>query len=245
MPHIPSISVVIPAYNEEGTLPPTLRAVAAAAKQVVAHGAPDPEVLVVDNASSDRTAEVAMRAGATVVYERAPGIAIARNAGARAANSSRLFFLDADTLIPPHALWEIIGALNQPGCVGGAPATEYQYRKRALRPYMAMWKLVARARHMAQGVGQFVSSEAFATLGGYDESMQMAEDSDFYWRLQAYAKEHGGHVSYLATVTIIPSSRRLDEWPVWKTVLWTNPVSTRLFLRSRRVWSGWRENSVR
>ncbi len=245
MPQLAPISVVIPAYNEELILGATLAAVFIACERVSESRREAPEVIVVDNASTDDTAEIAARAGATVVRADTPGIAVARNAGAAAASASRLFFLDADTWIPPDSLIEVISALEPATCIGGAPATEYRYRKRALRPYMAMWKVVARRRNMSQGVGQFVSAEAFRALGGYDETLHMAEDSDFYWRLQAYAKARGAHVRYLLEVTIVPSSRRLDGWPVWKTVLWTNPITTRLMLRSRRFWRGWRESAVR
>lgn len=245
MSDTPPITVVIPAYNEESCLADTLAAVRAACLRVSKAGLPPPEVIVVDNASTDATAEVARRAGATVVHAPVPGIAAARNVGARAASSARLFFLDADTLIPPHALVEILAALDEPGCMGGAPATEYRYRKRILRPYMELWKVVARVWRMAQGVGQFVTADAFTALGGYDERLHMAEDTDFYWRLQRFAANTDGHVRYLAEVTIVPSSRRLDEWPVCKTILYTNPITTRMLLRSRRVWRGWREGAVR
>lgn len=245
MPELAPISVVIPAYNEGAILATTLAAVLLACQRVIESGGAAPEVLVVDNASTDDTAAVARAAGVAVVHARTPGIAVARNAGAAAASASRLFFVDADTWIPPNALVAVISALDDPTCVGGAPATEYRYRKRSLRPYMAMWKVVARYRKMSQGVGQFVSVEAFSAVAGYDETLHMAEDSDFYWRLQAYATVTGKRVQYLAEITIVPSSRRLDEWPVWRTILWTNPITTRLMLRSRRFWRGWREDSVR
>jgi glycosyltransferase involved in cell wall biosynthesis len=237
--------VIIPAYNEELWLGETLDAVSAASLRLVDAGFLPSEVIVVDNLSTDATADVARRGGVRVVPAPAPGIAAARNVGARAASSERLFFLDADTLIPPDALVKIVSAMDRPGCVGGAPATEYRYRKRILRPYMEFWRLVARVFRMAQGVGQFAAAEAFVALGGYDETLHMAEDTDFYWRLQRYAATEGGHVRYLAEVTIIPSSRRLDQWPIWKTVLYTNPITTRMLARSRRFWRGWREGAVR
>ena len=239
------ISVVIPAYNEERILASTLDAVFAACQSVIDAGRGAPEVLVVDNASTDRTSDVARGAGATVVHAPTKGIAAARNCGGRAASARKLFFLDADTQIPPDTLVAVIAALDDPLCVGGAPATRYKYRKRVLRPYMALWRAVARARRMAQGVGQFVTVEAFDALNGYDETMYMAEDSDFYWRLQAYARQRNRTVRYLHEVTIEPSARRLDEWPVWRTILWTNPLTTRLMLRSARFWRGWRDDTVR
>lgn len=241
----PKISIVVPAYNEQDALPGTLAALQQARGAYEASGLGAAEIIVVDNASRDRTGAVARAAGAVVIEEATPGVAYARNAGAAAAAAPWLFFVDADTWVPPDALIAIDAALRAEGCIGGAPATRYDYRKRVLRPYMAMWRLVAALRHMTQGVGQFVTAEAFAAVGGYPTELRMAEDTEFNWRLRRLARRRGQHTVYLADVVIVPSSRRLDSWPVWKTVLMTNPITTRLFLRSARFWKGWREDAVR
>ena len=90
------ISFVIPAYNEEVMVGATVRALRASASAVG-----DPyEVLVVDDASDDRTAEVASAAGATVLRVNLRQISAVRNAGARAARGHLLVFVDADTLVP-------------------------------------------------------------------------------------------------------------------------------------------------
>lgn len=240
-----SLSVVIPAYNEEAILGATLAKVRAACEVAVADGYAAPEVIVVDNASTDATHAIAASSGVRVIIEPVPGIAAARNAGGRKATSDVLFFLDADTEIPPEALSAILTAMQDGRCIGGAPATRYDYRKRTLRPYMAMWALVAKRARMSQGVGQFVTAEAFRALDGYDTRLRMAEDTDFYWRLQDLANERDCDLRFLAEVTIVPSSRRLDEWPIWKTILWTNPLVTRFMLRSPRFWRAWREDTVR
>lgn len=238
----PRLAIVIPAYNEAGALPATLAAIGVAIEHAAPHVC---ELIVVDNGSTDGTAEVASRLGATVVFEEQPGIARARNAGAERAIASALLFVDADTHVPTNLVIRVLDALSDPSCVGGAPATEYRYSKRILRPYMAMWSLVARLRKMSQGVAQFVTAEAFSRLGGYDERLHMAEDTDFYWRLQRLASARQQHVTYLSDAVVIPSSRRLDDWPAWRTILYTNPLTTRMFLRSRRFWRGWREDTVR
>ncbi len=73
-----------------------------------------------DNDSQDRTAEVARGFGATVVQEPIPNIARARNAGARVAEGDVLFFLDADTLVPPCLFSRISAVMSDPLCDGGA-----------------------------------------------------------------------------------------------------------------------------
>jgi glycosyltransferase involved in cell wall biosynthesis len=88
------ISLVIPAYNEESHLEACLDA---ASSQLVSFH----EIIVVDNASSDATAEVAARySGVKVVSESKRGIVHARNAGFNAVTGDIIARIDADTLLP-------------------------------------------------------------------------------------------------------------------------------------------------
>ncbi len=89
------ISFIVPAYNEELELSSTLTAIHAATS-----GLSQPfEIIVVDDASTDATSEIAEQAGAQVVSIHRRQIAAARNAGACAARGEYLFFIDADTRI--------------------------------------------------------------------------------------------------------------------------------------------------
>src|SRR3954447_22566576 len=85
----PMVSFVIPAYNEEALLPRTLAALTAAARAL----AESFEIVVGDDASTDRTAQVAREHGARVVRVERRQIAAARNAGARAAAGELLVFI--------------------------------------------------------------------------------------------------------------------------------------------------------
>ena len=79
---VPSFSLIIPAYNEEAYLPILLDSVAAAWARY--EGGPDDiEVVVVDNASTDATADLARSSGCRVVREDRRIIAAVRNTGAR------------------------------------------------------------------------------------------------------------------------------------------------------------------
>ena len=88
---VPRFSIIIPAFDEEAFLPATLSILKAAMNSVAESG----EVIVADNNSTDRTAEIAREHGARVVFEPENQIARARNAGARAASaeSDWLIFL--------------------------------------------------------------------------------------------------------------------------------------------------------
>ena len=109
-------SVIIPAYNEEAFLPETLADLLLAMETVPYPG----EIIVVDNNSTDKTAEVALKYGATIVPEPFRQIAKARNSGARAANGVFLVFLDADTNLPPALLNQALTLLASGTCCGGA-----------------------------------------------------------------------------------------------------------------------------
>ncbi|NJL25754.1 MAG: glycosyltransferase [Calothrix sp. SM1_5_4] len=109
----PSVGVIVPCRNEEGNLPallPSLRA----------QDYPDFEILVVDDESSDRTAEVAREAGVRVIPTgpRPPGW-VGKNwacwEGARAARGEILLFTDADTLHSPGSLMDAVSYLNHSG----------------------------------------------------------------------------------------------------------------------------------
>src|SRR4029078_12159401 len=92
---LPTLSVIIPAFNEETCLPATLAAVGEAADGLRC------DVICVDNESTDRTREIALARGAVVVSESVHNIGRVRNTGARAARGDVLVFVDADTWIPP------------------------------------------------------------------------------------------------------------------------------------------------
>src|SRR5882672_5288336 len=90
------ISVVVPAFNEEALLARSLASIRAA---MAAFDAPgwSAELIVCDNNSTDRTAEVARAAGAQVVFEPINQISRARNSGAARAAGDWLVFVDADS----------------------------------------------------------------------------------------------------------------------------------------------------
>ncbi len=91
------LSFIVPAHDEEAAIAATVRAIRAAAASAQAAF----EIIVVDDASSDRTAELAAAEGAQVLRIERRQIAAARNAGARAARGDTFVFVDADTLIAP------------------------------------------------------------------------------------------------------------------------------------------------
>ena len=113
-----TISLIIPAFNEERLLARTLAAVNAGRAAFTKPGW-SAQLIVCDNNSTDRTAEIARAAGATVVFEPVNQIARARNTGAAAATGDWLLFIDADSL-PEAALFaEVVDQIQSGRCLAG------------------------------------------------------------------------------------------------------------------------------
>ncbi len=239
------ISIIIPAYNEKEYLGATIDSILKAVKCLVELRNADFEVIVVDNNSSDGTAEVARAMGAKVVHEGVQGISRARNAGASVADGEILVFVDADVTVPESLLALIYDAMLDPKCVGGGADVKYRPRRRIVRAYLRIWRILGRMTDMVQGATQFSRRNVFKEVGGYDETAWIGEDVDFYWALKRYAKRTGGNVRVIREVRVRPSSRRFDKWPLWRILVWTNPLFIALFRRWKRVWGGWYSDAVR
>jgi glycosyltransferase involved in cell wall biosynthesis len=167
------ISFIIPAYNEEQLLGRTLSAINAAGRALGERF----EVVVVDDASTDRTVAIACELGARVVPVEHRQIAATRNAGAREASGEMLIFVDADTVVTPSAVAAAADAMQQ-GAVGGGCAFHFDGR---LPLYGRIMAAVAaplyRVLGLASGCFLFCTREAFAATGGFDERLFGAEEA--------------------------------------------------------------------
>src|SRR5256886_8691558 len=109
------LSFIVPAHNEEFELSSTLAAIRSAASSVTQPY----EIIVVDDASTDATPQIASEAGAKVIPINRRQIAAARNAGGRTAQGEYLFFVDADTRINRVHVTQGLAALEA-GYAGGS-----------------------------------------------------------------------------------------------------------------------------
>jgi glycosyltransferase involved in cell wall biosynthesis len=106
------VSVVIPAHNEQTTLP---RCLAALREQ---QSAREFEVIVVDSASTDRTQQVARSFGARVIRLEEPGVGRARQAGFEAARGEIILSTDADAVPSAHWIERVIAPFHDPEVIG-------------------------------------------------------------------------------------------------------------------------------
>ena len=117
-----SMTIIIPAFNEEAYIGPTLDAVRAAADHLSTRSDTRVEIIVVDNDSEDGTVPVARNKGATMVHGPVRNIARARNTGACHAAGNVLVFVDADVSVPRTLLHAIHRTMSDPVCLGGGAA---------------------------------------------------------------------------------------------------------------------------
>jgi glycosyltransferase involved in cell wall biosynthesis len=194
------ISFVVPAYNEEKYLAPTLDAIHAAAR-ATGEGY---EIVVADDASTDATADIATRHGARVVRVENRQIAATRNAGARAATGERIFFVDADTTVSPALVAEALAAFRD-GAVGGGAPVRIHPAPRWARVFMKVFvPLYFGLARWAAGCFVFCTRAAFEATGGFDERYYASEEVHF-----SRALKRAGRFAILRTF-VTSSARKLE-----------------------------------
>jgi glycosyltransferase involved in cell wall biosynthesis len=166
------LTVIVPAHNEEALIRDTLRALDAAARETRLPF----EIVVVDDASTDRTAAIAANQGARIVGADVRHIAAARNIGARAARGDLLVFVDADTIVTPPVLRAAVAQMEN-GAVGGGAMPVFDaatpaWGRRAIGA--TTWFL--RTMNWAAGCFLFARREAFERVGGFDERYFASEE---------------------------------------------------------------------
>ncbi len=199
---MPDFSVVIPARNEATYLPQTLRALE---KQTYGPA----EVIVVDNGSTDTTADIARAWGATVMDCPERGVAKARQAGLEAAKSPWIASTDADSLPVPEWLQLFNeatannAALYGPMRFGGITPFWSTTSELAYSAFLHVCR-VANKPNLAAANMAF-SKEAGYLVGGYP-NVEAYEDILF-----GQALSEVGPIRYVSGALVETSARRLDK----------------------------------
>lgn len=135
-----TVSLVIPAYNEEETI-----------RQVVEEFRQEPnldEIVVVDNNCRDRTAELAAAAGARVVAESRPGYGSALLAGMTAATGDILVLVEADGSFRARDVVKLLVYLDDAGMVMGTRTTRQMVEQGANMRFLLRWGNVFMAKFL-------------------------------------------------------------------------------------------------
>jgi glycosyltransferase involved in cell wall biosynthesis len=211
-----TISFVVPAYNEEKHLGRTLAAILAEIRRSSCAA----EIIVVNNASTDGTGELAASFPEVIVVdEPVKGLVQARRAGFLRATGRLIANVDADTIITEGWLNRVLHEFgNQPGLVAlSGPYIYYDMSKRARAAVRAFYvmgygfyllnRFVLRAGSMLQGGNFVVRRTALEQIGGYNPAFSFyGEDTDLARRLRAV-----GAVKFTFLLPALSSGRRLLE----------------------------------
>lgn len=177
------LSIVVPAFNEEKLLAATLACIHRAARALTAGGW-SYELIVCDNNSTDRTAQIARAAGAHVVFEPVNQISRARNAGARAASGEWLLFVDADCSPSPALFSEVMSEIRKDRCIAGGCTVRLEGAPAAVRFWVMLWNALSRTARWAAGSFFFCEARVFREAGGFSEDLYAAEEIDLSRRLK-------------------------------------------------------------
>jgi glycosyltransferase involved in cell wall biosynthesis len=212
------LSIVVPAHDEEAFIGRTLDAIHVAAE---ATGLPY-EVIVVDDGSTDATAEIARRQGARVVPVVVRQIAAARNAGARVANGELLVFVDADTIVTGRLLRAAVAEMRRGAVGGGARAVYDANTPRWAQNTITLVVGFMRRVNWAAGCFFFARRAAFERVGGFDERYFASEEI----HLSRALKRLGRFV--ILHETVVTSGRKAH----------TYSFSDTLWMVTRMLWPG-------
>ena len=226
------LSFVVPAYNEEAYLGACLESIlgqTAGLEHLT-------EIIVVNNASTDRTRDVALRYSAKhgprvrLVDEFRKGLPYARQAGFLASTGSLIANVDADSRLTPGWVEKVLATFrsHEAGDKAGkgrglplvslsGPLVYYDLTERQRRLvhifYLIAWltyamnKYVLRVGSMVQGGNFVLSRAALESIGGYDTSITFyGEDTDIARRLNS-----AGKVLFTFDLKMLSSARRLKH----------------------------------
>lgn len=203
------LSIIIPAHNEAFELPGCLTSVFGSAKKL----AKPFEVIVVNDASTDATAEIARLAGARVIDVNLRKISAVRNAGAKVALGEHFLFVDADTQISENTLRPAVAALEAGAVGGGAwvvfPEPVGAFIRFGLFFFSVCYMEIA---GWAAGCFFFARRDAFEKVGGFDENLYACEEI-----ILSRALKRQGHFVVLRQ-PVVSSARKMRLYSPWAMI---------------------------
>ena len=212
-PEVIGLSVIIPVRNDPKNLDLCLRALEASEH-------PEFEVIVIDDASTDATVEVARRHGVKVLrQETRSGPATARNLGVQAARYPYIYFVDADVCVQPGTLEQVAAKFLSDPTVDaffgsydtspGAPNVLSQYRN--LLHHFVHQASNRRAFSFWSGCGA-IKRSVFLELGGFDTSFSNASIEDI--ELGSRLRGAGHRVELVKAIQV----KHMKRWTLWQMI---------------------------
>lgn len=216
------LAFVIPAYNEQALIGRCLESVLKEIKRVGVEN--EVEVVVVNNASTDRTQEIAESYGVRVVFEGNKGLVNARHGGFEATSAELVANIDSDTVLPEGWLSTVFDEFERhPDLVAlSGPYIYYDlsvWNRFLVRLFYYLsygFYRVAQAfkiGSMIQGGNFVIRRSAWLKAGGYDRTIDFyGEDTDVAVRMSRV-----GPVKWTFRLPMLTSGRRLEKEGVFRT----------------------------
>jgi glycosyltransferase involved in cell wall biosynthesis len=210
------LSFVVPAYNEEAYLPACLASILAETRELDVPA----EIIVVNNASTDRTREVVLSyPGIKLVDEPRKGLTHARQAGFNASSGDLIANVDADSRLPPGWVQKVLDEFqSRPDMLAlSGPLVYYDLtpsQSLLVRVFYAIaWltyalnRYVLRVGSMVQGGNFVVTRRGLESIGGFNLAITFyGEDTDLARRLAQV-----GDVRFTFDLKMFSSARRLKK----------------------------------
>lgn len=201
------ISFIIPAFNEEQLIEQCLHSLADSIADNQAYGYTH-EIIVVDNNSTDKTAQLAARVGAKVVFESVNHIARARAAGANVAQGDWLVFMDADCLMNPGLTRDIFELIKQGKHIGAGSTLYMPDQPWWAEVLLRIWTVLSVLLGWAAGALIVCNAAAFREVGGFNLTLYAAEEIELSQKLKQYGRKHKLKFTVLSSHPLETSSRK-------------------------------------
>jgi len=211
------LSIIIPAFNEERLIMHCLDSVA---ESLAANQKPGftAEIIVVDNNSTDKTAELATQAGAKVVFEPINQIGRARNSGATVATGEWLLFVDADSLLNPGMMADILNMIESGQYVGCGSVMHMPDLPWWGKAAIQLWTVFSVVFHWASGALVVCRADAFREVGGFNQELFAADEIDLSQLLKKWGRKHGLKFTILTRHPLVTSPRKVQLYSGWEIV---------------------------
>ena len=198
----PSLSVVVPVFNEEKGLASTLAALVEQQYQGRL------EIIAALNGCTDASRSVAEQFPVRIVEDSRSGMSFGKNLGGRAAVGNLLVFVDADTRLPPGALALLAEATAGIERYAGSVAGKPERGGGVVRVCFFIANMLTRHRKaQTPGGVMFMDRETFTAIGGLDESLPQGTSTDCIWR----GLEAGARYVYVNSFHSVTSIRRFEK----------------------------------
>lgn len=203
------LSIIIPAFNEERLIMHCLDSIT---KSLGANQGPNftSEVIVVDNNSTDGTAKLARQGGARVIFEPINQIGRARNTGATIATGEWLMFVDADSLLNPGMVADILKMIETSKYVGCGSVMHMPDLPWWGATVLYLWTITSVLFRWASGALIVCRADAFCEVGGFNEDLFAADEIDLSQLLKKWGRKHKLKFTILTRHPLVTSSRKVQ-----------------------------------